>query len=158
VSQWVTDTCDNCQVVITDADVNAVKVRLINPNYQNEHEKDLCSSCAVSISITVRGGHVMALPAWAKKDAEREEGGSFLVGVGSRLYAVHSDYQIAYTADNYMAVGSGYLAALGSLHTTKRLPYLDSENRVAAALSAASHVTSYVRPPFTLLATEPSVT
>src|SRR5438105_2658717 len=35
---------------------------------------------------------------WAKKDNDREEGGTFLVGVRGRLFTVYDDYQVAEAA------------------------------------------------------------
>jgi hypothetical protein len=87
---------------------------------------------------------------WLKTDNGVERGGTFLVGVAGRLYVIHSDFQIGYTADGYAACGSGEMVALGSLHST---PDLDPETRVRAALEAASHHTSSVAGPYTVEAT-----
>jgi hypothetical protein len=77
--------------------------------------------------------------------SEQEQGGTFLVGLADRLYVVHSDFQIARSADGYAAVGSGDDIALGSLHGTRgRAPRW----RINAALSAAAHHSSVVTPPF----------
>lgn len=92
---------------------------------------------------------------WMRTDSGQEVGGCFLVGVGARLYAVDSDFQIGYTADAYAAVGSGEHAALGSLHTTAALG-LEPADRMGAALQAAAHVSCGVRGPFTVLSTEAS--
>ncbi|GAB6899434.1 hypothetical protein [Kineosporia succinea] len=87
---------------------------------------------------------------YAKTEDGREEGGQFLVGIRGRLYLVDSDYQIGHTAAGYAAVGSGYLVALGSLHSTARSP-IDSYSRALMALEAAVELTGEVRPPFTVL-------
>lgn len=87
---------------------------------------------------------------YAKNDSGREEGGQFLVGIHGRLYVVDEDYQVGHTIAGYAAVGSGYLVALGSLHSTAQTP-LDSRSRTVMALEAAVELTSGVRPPFTVV-------
>jgi 20S proteasome alpha/beta subunit len=89
---------------------------------------------------------------WLRTDSSQDRGGTFLVGIRDRLYSVEEDFQVGYTADNYAAVGSGYLVALGSLFTS---PAMQPEDRVLAALAAAAHVAEGVRGPFSVLATEP---
>lgn len=42
---------------------------------------------------------------WAAKENDREEGGTFLVGVRGQLFAVYDDYQVAKAADGFAAVG-----------------------------------------------------
>ncbi len=83
----------------------------------------------------------------------QEEGGTFLVGVQGRLYAVHDDYQVGVAARGHDAVGSGYLAALGSLHTTAAITErpIPTQERVQLALQASADLTGTVRPPFTVL-------
>jgi ATP-dependent protease HslVU (ClpYQ) peptidase subunit len=87
---------------------------------------------------------------WAKKDSEREEGGTFLVGVRGRLFTVYEDYQVAEAADGYAAVGCGDELALGALFATAgtRMP---PERRVEVALSAAERFSAGVRGPFVCL-------
>lgn len=87
---------------------------------------------------------------WAKKDAEREEGGIFLVGVGGRLFVVEADYQVGEHVDGYAAVGSGDQLAMGALAATAGLD-LEPEKRVLAALEAAERHNIGVRGPFHLL-------
>jgi ATP-dependent protease HslVU (ClpYQ) peptidase subunit len=87
---------------------------------------------------------------WAQKTNEREEGGDFLVGIGGRLFTVFGDYQVAEQVAGHAAIGSGYLAALGSLHTTAQYD-IAPRQRIVHALQAAEHHTSGVREPFTIL-------
>ncbi len=87
---------------------------------------------------------------YAKNESGREEGGQFLVGIHGRLYVVDDDYQVGHTIAGYAAVGSGYLVALGSLHSTART-LTDSHARTVLALEAAVELTGDVRPPFTVL-------
>ncbi|AGL18763.1 hypothetical protein [Actinoplanes sp. N902-109] len=84
---------------------------------------------------------------WAMKDNEREEGGTFLVGVKGRLFAIHDDYQVAQAADGYAAVGCGDQIALGALHATEGLG-LEPRHRVLRALAAAERFSAGVRGPF----------
>jgi ATP-dependent protease HslVU (ClpYQ) peptidase subunit len=87
---------------------------------------------------------------WARKEAEREEGGTFLVGIKGRLFTVHEDYQVAEAADGYAAVGCGDELALGALFATAgtRMP---PERRVETALKAAERFSAGVRGPFVCL-------
>jgi ATP-dependent protease HslVU (ClpYQ) peptidase subunit len=87
---------------------------------------------------------------WARKEAEREEGGTFLVGIKGRLFTVHEDYQVAEAADGYAAVGCGDEIALGALFATAgtRMP---PERRVETALRAAERFSAGVRGPFVCL-------
>jgi hypothetical protein len=84
---------------------------------------------------------------WSKKDSDREEGGTFLVGVAGRLFGVYSDYQIGEGIDGYLAVGCGDQAALGSLHATAALR-VAPKRRVLMALEAAERLNAGVRAPF----------
>jgi hypothetical protein len=68
-------------------------------------EGDLDQFMATSFIDAVRD--CLKAGGWARKENDREEGGTFLVGVHGRLFTVHEDYQVAQTADGYAAVGSG---------------------------------------------------
>jgi 20S proteasome alpha/beta subunit len=87
---------------------------------------------------------------YAKTEDGQEQGGQFLVGIHGRLYVVGDDYQIGHTISGYAAVGSGYLVALGSLHSTAR-SLTDSRHRAVLALEAAAELTEGVRAPFTVV-------
>jgi ATP-dependent protease HslVU (ClpYQ) peptidase subunit len=82
---------------------------------------------------------------WARKDEEQESGGCFLVGVRGRLFFVDDDYQVGTLAEGFAAVGSGQMAALGSLFTSQGQP---ASIRVEQALRAAERFTATVRSPF----------
>jgi ATP-dependent protease HslVU (ClpYQ) peptidase subunit len=84
---------------------------------------------------------------WARKEAEQEQAGTFLVGAHGRLFTVDSDYQVAEPADHYAAVGCGDELALGALHATKHLD-LRPRERLTAALSAADHHSAGVAGPY----------
>ena len=87
---------------------------------------------------------------WAKKDDEREEGGTFLVGVKGRLFTVEDDYQVGASADGYAAVGCGSEIALGALFATARTR-MSPERRLTVALEAAERFSAGVRGPFLCL-------
>lgn len=85
---------------------------------------------------------------FAKKEAEVESGGIFLVGYQGHLFEIDSDYQIAESIDGFTSVGCGADIALGSLFSTIDQP---PESRILMALQAAEHFSAGVRGPFTIL-------
>lgn len=87
---------------------------------------------------------------WAKKDAEQEAGGKFLVGIGGRLFCVETDYQVGEPATGYAAVGCGDEIALGALYATA-LAGLPPKKRIEIALQAAEQFSAGVRAPFRCL-------
>jgi len=84
---------------------------------------------------------------WARKDNEREEGGTFLVGIRGQLFAVYEDYQVARAADGFAAVGCGDQIALGALYATAGSG-LSARRRITLALEAAERFSAGVRSPF----------
>jgi ATP-dependent protease HslVU (ClpYQ) peptidase subunit len=89
---------------------------------------------------------------WASKENEREEGGTFLVGVQGQLFTVYGDYQVARAADDFAAVGCGDQIALGALFGTAGAD-LSPRRRVLKALAAAERFSAGVRGPFICLKT-----
>ncbi|WBB78750.1 hypothetical protein O7606_21425 [Micromonospora sp. WMMD882] len=87
---------------------------------------------------------------WARKENDREEGGTFLVGVRGRLFTVYDDYQVAQAADGFAAVGCGEDIALGALYATAGTG-LKPGRRVKVALRAAERFSAGVRGPFVCL-------
>lgn len=87
---------------------------------------------------------------WARREDEREEGGTFLVGVLGHLYTIHGDYQVATAADGFAAVGCGDQVALGALYATAGTG-LKPKARVKLALRAAERFSAGVRGPFVCL-------
>lgn len=79
---------------------------------------------------------------------EVETGGTFLVGVGGRLFCVEDDYQVGSSHDGYMAVGCGADIALGVLHATRGK---SPARRIQMALEAAAHHSAGVAAPFTIV-------
>ncbi len=86
---------------------------------------------------------------YASIDNKVEEGGTFLVGICGRLFTVQNDYQVAERLDSYAAIGCGRDFALGALHALDGCR-MSARARVEAALEAAAHLSSWVRPPFTI--------
>lgn len=84
---------------------------------------------------------------YAKVENGVEEGGVFLLAYRGGIYSIYQDFQIETPADGYMAIGSGYLVALGSLYSSRAQP---ASSRVLLALQAAEHLCPTVRAPFHL--------
>ncbi len=91
---------------------------------------------------------------WARKENEREEGGTFLVGVAGQLFVVQDDYQVGQAADGYAAVGCGDQIALGALYATAGMN-MSPRTRIRVALQAAERFNAGVRSPFIFLAQRP---
>jgi hypothetical protein len=87
---------------------------------------------------------------WLKKDSDREEGGTFLVGAVGRLFEVNSDFQVGEAAAGYAAVGCGDELALGALYATAKTR-MAPDKRVHLALQAAERFSAGVRGPFTVV-------
>ena len=107
--------------------------------------------CFMSTDFVTAVRTCLADNGWMAKKNEREEGGTFLVGVNGTLFCVESDFQVGLSHDGYMAVGCGDDLALGALHATVgRSPAY----RLKAALLAAEHHSAGVSGPFTIEVTK----
>lgn len=84
-------------------------------------------------------------------DKEATVGGNFLVGYKGKLYNIEGDYQVGIPRATFDAVGCGTDLALGAMFATDGL---DPEERINAALAAASTFSAGVAPPFTILRLE----
>lgn len=84
---------------------------------------------------------------WARKENDREEGGTFLVGVRGHLFTIYDDYQVGRAADGFAAVGCGDDIALGALYATAGTG-LKPRKRLKVALRAAERFSGGVRGPF----------
>lgn len=84
------------------------------------------------------------------KDAEREAGGTFLLGYRGALYEVSDDFQVGRPALPYTSVGCGCHLALGAMHATADHG-LGPEARIRRALAAAAEFSAGVRAPFHVL-------
>ncbi|MFE6025551.1 hypothetical protein [Streptomyces niveus] len=119
---------------------------LTAPQPEGDLEQFMCTRFVDAVRTCLKDG------GWARKDAEQEEGGTFLVGVHGRLFTLDSDYQVAESADGYDAAGCGDQLALGALHATATLG-MKPRQRLTAALTAAVHHSAGVRGPFTYATT-----
>jgi ATP-dependent protease HslVU (ClpYQ) peptidase subunit len=73
-----------------------------------------------------------------------EEGTEIIVGTLGRLFLIASDYSIHESTHPYLAIGSGSLAAFGSLFSTEDL---SPKARVVTAVKASAEFTTGVRGP-----------
>ncbi len=78
-------------------------------------------------------------------NANREKGGTFLVGVRGRLFVIESDFQVGEPRDAFAAVGCGDQIANGALFASKEV---SARKRVKLALKAAERFSGGVRGPF----------
>jgi len=97
-----------------------------------------------------KGGHLFR----SKDDEPSEEriGTSLLIGYRGMLWIVDDDLQIVRTRDDYAAIGSGALPALGALWATQAEGA--TKARVMTALRAAERFNAAVRGPFTVISNE----
>lgn len=82
---------------------------------------------------------------YAKTENQVESGGVFLVAYKGRVFQVQADFSVIENGRGYDACGSGYMLALGSLHSTAAYP--DARDRAARALDAAESFCASVRGP-----------
>jgi ATP-dependent protease HslVU (ClpYQ) peptidase subunit len=126
--------------------IQLLRYSLIPPVYEKPlHDNPEYLSCYMATSFVDSVRECLKNGGWAKKEAEQESGGVFLVGFQGRLFCINSDYQVEETLCGYNAIGDGDDVALGSLYTTGEfMPH----NRVELALQAAEYHCSTVRGPF----------
>lgn len=80
----------------------------------------------------------------------KESAGNFLVGYRGNIYEILNDFAVLNKPEYGSSVGSGELAACGSLWTTRNMKMKPTE-RIKAALESAVAVNSGVRGPFIML-------
>ena len=90
---------------------------------------------------------------FAEKTADRERGGTFLVGIRGRLFKIEDDYQVGESVRGFEACGGGDQVALGSLFTTRSIGD-DVRRRITTALESAAAMTAVVQGPFVIVSTE----
>jgi ATP-dependent protease HslVU (ClpYQ) peptidase subunit len=95
---------------------------------------------------------VMSDGGFLEKKNDRISGGSFLVGVHGRLFAIFDDFQVSEAAEPFDAVGCGHDLAKGAMFAT---PGCQPRNRVMTALRAAEAMSAAVRRPFRILMAAP---
>lgn len=120
--------------------------QLLRWSFEAPEQKDDLERFMSTVFIdTVR--ETLKTGGWLKKDSERDEGGTFLVGVAGRLFRVESDFQVGEAADGFDATGCGFDIALGALHATARTR-IGPQRRLRLALEAAERFSAGVRGPF----------
>lgn len=87
-----------------------------------------------------------------KKDNVERFGSDLLVGIRGTLYVIYEEYDFDRLTEDYAAIGSGALPALGSLYSTKKMGA--TRQRLTLALSAAEVYDNSVRRPFKFLDSE----
>jgi ATP-dependent protease HslVU (ClpYQ) peptidase subunit len=85
---------------------------------------------------------------FATKSSEVETGGTFLVGVRGRLFAIESDYQVGEALAPYESVGCGRAYAIGACAVLADREPSRPEALVREALRVAAANSAGVRAPF----------
>lgn len=106
-------------------------------------DRDVMAFMAVDFIDAVRG--CLKAGGFARREAEAEQGGCFLVGYAGRLFEVSSDYQVGEATAGFAAVGCGAPYAMGAMFANARLT---PDERIAEALRAAEAHSGGVRAPF----------
>jgi hypothetical protein len=114
-----------------------------------EHHEDVPDDKYMATSFIDAVRATLSAGGFAKKEAEREFGGTFLVGYRGRLWVVSDDYQVGEPRYGVAAVGCGDSQALGSLHTSQE--WTDPTARLLCALEASERYSAGVRGPFTVV-------
>lgn len=87
---------------------------------------------------------------YARRDAEAESAGIFLIGYAGRLFKIESDYQVAESVHDFAATGCGEDYAIGTLFNNS---HLGPDERIAQALATAELFSAGVRGPFHIVST-----
>ena len=80
-------------------------------------------------------------------------GGTFIVAQNEKIYKIGSDYQVGENFCEYDSCGCGYMAALGSLHSTANMN-MNSVDRIHMALRASQAFVPGVEAPFYIMNTK----
>lgn len=90
-----------------------------------------------------------------KEDAEKMNGGTFLIGFNGNIFCIESNFAVLQSTDHFMACGCGKDHALGALYALEltNTDY-DPENIVTEAILAASRFSGFVNDNVTILSTE----
>jgi ATP-dependent protease HslVU (ClpYQ) peptidase subunit len=85
---------------------------------------------------------------YTRIDSNREEGGSFIVGVQGRVYLIADDFQVQHYKDGIVAGGCGAEYALGAMKALEALP---PPERILRSLEIAAYYSGGVTDPFTVI-------
>lgn len=111
-----------------------------------EHNDDYLS-CYMATSFIDAVRECFKSGGFAKKEAEQESGGTFLVGFQGKLFCIQDDYHVGEALCKYSAIGDGEDVALGVLYATSGF---NPHDRVDVALRAAEYHCTSVSAPFTI--------
>lgn len=114
-----------------------------------EHHVDVTDDQYMATTFIDAVRSCLGAGGYAKKDGERESGGTFLVGYHGRLWVVGDDYQVGEPLYGIAAAGCGDNQVLGSLHTSQG--WVDPTVRLLRAMEAAERYSAGVRGPFTVV-------
>lgn len=89
---------------------------------------------------------------YTKKEHNREEGGTLLVGFAGQLFRVGDDFGATRAIDGYNAIGHGGAIAVGALFAAPE--DMPPEETIRLALRASEHHSAGVRAPFDVIAVE----
>lgn len=78
---------------------------------------------------------------------DEEKGGTFLIGIKNRLFAIYNDFQVEEVESGINSVGCGSDFALGSLYSTVDFD-LSPKERLVLALEVSSELSPGVGGPF----------
>lgn len=78
-------------------------------------------------------------------------GGTWLVGYHSKLYAIHSDFQVASVEDGFDSCGCGEDIAKGAMTILVDDKKLKPEAKITQALASAAHFSAGVSGPFNIV-------
>ena len=135
--------------------IQLLRYRLVLPDYasvlSSSEEDQLFRYMATDFIDAVRS--CLRDGGYAKKEEEREQGGTFLVASRGRLFCIESDYQVEEVLIGYNAIGSGDDVALGALHVTLQMDLLPDQ-RIRLALEAAAYHNANVAGPFLIKSIE----
>lgn len=124
-------------------DARDVKDDLINHEY-------LATKFITNVATAFQKG------GYGREEKGEKEGGCFLFGYNGNLYKIESDFQVGEGILPYEACGCGQSYALGSLHSTEGSG-MSPEDRIHAALRAASSFSTGVGAPYLILNTDNDV-
>lgn len=125
-----------------------LRYKLDVPSPTRQEHRDLERFMATTFIDGVR--KTLSHGGFAERNNGIETGGTFLVGIGGRLFCIEDDYQVGVACSGYQAVGCGEELARGSLHTTAQFRFTPRQ-RAELALDAAAELSAGVAAPFVFI-------
>jgi hypothetical protein len=128
--------------------IQLLQYALKPPVYEKPSENnDDYLSCYMATSFIDAVRECFKNGGFAKKEAEQESGGTFLVGFQGKLFCIQDDYHAGEALCKYSAIGDGEDVALGVLYATQGL---QPQERALMALQAAQYHCTSVSAPFVI--------